>query len=84
MALIVHNIMAYYMDSLPHCTVAKMSDKYWTCGTPGHIHPVLGDKVIINDLTISDRSLVCPYELQRMVTEDRIAGIQPQLGMLPK
>ena len=63
------------MDSLPNCTVANMSDKYWTCGTPGHIHPVLGDQVVLDDSSFSDRSAVCPYDLQSMVTEDKIAGI---------
>ena len=75
MAFIVHNIMAYYIDALPHCTVAKMADKYWTCGTSGHIHPVFGEKVINDDLTVSDRSAVCPHDLQSKLTEDKIEDL---------
>ena len=48
------------MDALPHCTVDKMTDKYWTCGSPSHIRPVFGDKVIYDDLTVSDGSKLCP------------------------
>ena len=75
MAFIVHNIMAYYMDALPHCTVDKMADKYWNCGSPGHIHPVFGDKVIHDDLTESDRKKVCPHDLQSKLTEEKIADL---------
>ena len=37
------------MESLPHCTVEKMKDKYWNCGSPCHIHPVFGEKVYNDD-----------------------------------
>ena len=75
MAFIVHNIMAYYMDALPHCTVDKMADKYWNCGSPCHIHPVFGDKVIHDDLTESDRKKVIPHDVQSKLTEGKIVDL---------
>ena len=75
MNIIVTNIMAYYMDDLPHCTVDRMKDKYWNCGSPCHIHPVFGDKVIHDDNTISDRKNVCLHNLQSKLTEGKIADL---------
>ena len=75
MNIIVTNIMAYFMEELPHYTVDRMKDKYWNCGSPCHIHPVFGDKVIHDDLTISDRKKVCPHDLQSKLTEGKIMDL---------
>ena len=79
-ALAVPNIMAFYMEALPNCTVENMSDKYWTCPTPGHIHPVLGEQVVMDDHTFFDRSGVCPCDSQSMLSMDNILDIYLKLN----
>ena len=64
------NIMTFYMEAFPNCTVENISDNYWTCPTPGHIHPVLGEPVVMDDNTFSVRSGVCPCDLYSMLNED--------------
>ena len=71
MNIIVTNIMAIFMEELPPCTVGKMKDKYWHCGSPGHIHPVLGTRVYHEDNTSTDRDQACPITLQNKLSEKK-------------
>ena len=75
----IPNIFAYYMERLPNCDVEYMSDKYWTCPTAGHIHPVLGEKVVYDDNTFSDSSGVCPCDLFSMLNEDKVSDVYSKL-----
>ena len=68
------------MDDLPHCTVDRMKDKYWNCGSPCHIHPVFGDKVVNDDNTFSDRKKACPQTLQSKLTEGKIIDLCANLN----
>ena len=80
MNIIVTNIMAYFMESLPHCTVEKMKDKYWNCGSPCHIHPVFGEKVYNDDNTSTDRKQACPHNLQIRLTEKKFIDLGGNLS----
>ena len=63
----------YYMDRLPDYDIKEMGKKYWTCNTLGHIHPVLGSKVIFDDNTLSDSAGSCPVDLYTMLTYDKVS-----------
>ena len=65
-----NNPLAYFIDRLPDCDIKAMSDMYWTCNSMGHIHPVLGNKVIYDDDTLAESAGSCPVDLFVMLTDD--------------
>ena len=79
MDIIVTNIMAIFMEELPPCTVGKMKDKYWHCGLPGHIHPVLGTRVYQDNNTSTDREQACPITLQNKLSEKKYIDLGSNL-----
>ena len=79
MYIIVTNIMAIFMEELPPCTVGKMKDKYWHCGSPGHIHPVLGTRVYQDNNTSTDREQACPITLQIKLSEKKYIDLGSNL-----
>ena len=57
-----------------------MKDKYWNCGSPRHIHPVLGEKVYNDDNTSTDRKQACPHNLQIRLTEKKLIDLGGNLS----
>ena len=76
MAIVNTNIMAIFMEELPACTVGKMKDKFWKCGSPdNHVHPVLGNRVYYEDNTSSDREKACPISLKDKMSEKKFIDL---------
>ena len=68
-----NNLTAYFMDRLPDCNIKEMGNKYWTCNSMGHIHPVLGNKVIFDDNTLAESAGSCPVDLFTLLTDDKVS-----------